>query len=652
MRDDSSRVGADDPLDGRARDDRDLDDLDDLDDLEEPDRLAPGERRAPTPDPSAVSPGHVQLIGGEMLLWSDLEPGAGIAATSPLLLPAVDRLTHGRGRVLVLGVHQLDLVERLAADHSDVDVVVRGWKDADALAHDTGHLPNVRIHCGDASRLPHDSRYDLVVALAGVEAIMTPDGLALEAQALLDRLVEFVAAQGRLLVALENPFGLDRIISAQTRLDRDASSDWPRPGRGFGGPSLRDVESRFADAGLRVTERLCLFPGTDDPAIAVIPSALEDPASSVELADLLGFVVEQSMSARPTVMDPFATVEAAVLSGFGDRLSPGWLLVVDRGEAAGPTLEDSIGLMVDTGVDPSWAVVTRIVTGAEHISRVTHENGLLAQRRVQRDLGLLNRGVIPGESLQRRWLRIIGAGGLHDLRSSVRTYWEWLQAQAEAGGDDYERAVFAFPSNLVVLDGLQLADSSWRMSTRAAPEVLFAMHVRRFAATLLRGGYPHPWPASSTVDHLAITFGAFVGVDLAGRLLEATHLEAELLATLSNLTPEEEMHLATSLLAEYAEPGSLSGPYSLGHRESMIAVSRLGRETEELHARVDWLEGRVAARELQLRREERRLARMRRSVSFRIGRVITWPGRALSGLVSRLVRGGRRRRPRKRKKSR
>ncbi len=642
MRDDQ-RVDTDDQLDGAAGDDE----RDELDGRRQP---APGERPAPSPDTSAVSPGHVQLIGGEMLLWSDLEPGVGVTAMSPLLLPAVERLMLGKGNVLVLGLHQIELLERLAAQHSDVDVVVRGWKDADSLAHDTGHLPNVRIHCGDAGRLPTTARYDLVVAMAGVEAIMTPDGVALDAQALLDRLVEFVADDGRLLVALENPFGLDRIVSAQTRLERDASSDWPRPGRGFGGPSLRDVEARLVDSGFRVTERMCLFPSPTDPAIAVIPAALEDPASAAELADLLGFVVEQAMSERPTVMDPFATVEAAVLAGFGDRLSPGWLLVVDRGTVVVPPRDESIGLMVDTGIDPYWAVVTRIVTGAEHISRVTTQTGLLAQRRVQRDLDLLSRGVIPGESLQRRWLRIIGSGGLHDLRSSVRAYWAWLQEQAAVGGEDYERAVFGFPANLVVLDGLQLADSSWRMSTRVAPEVLFAMHVRRFIATLLRGGYPHPWSASATVDHLAITFGAFVGLDLAGRLLEATHLEAELLATLSNLSPEGEMGLATSLLSEYAAPGSLSGPYSLGHRESMIAVSRLGRETEELHARIDWLEGRVAARELQLRREERRLARLRRSLSFRIGRAITWPGRALADVLGRVVRGSRPPRRRRKKK--
>jgi hypothetical protein len=641
MRDDQ-RVDSDDTLDGAGGDDRDG--------LGDSSQLAPGERPAPAPDTAAVSPGHVRLIGGEMLLWSDLEPEVGVTARSPLLLPAVDRLMPGRGRVLVLGLHQLELLERLAGEHTDIDVVVRGWKDADALAHDTGHLPNVHIHCGDAGRLPATARYELVVALAGVDAIMTPDGLALDAQALLDRLIEFVADDGRLLVALENPFGLDRIISAQTRLERDASSDWPRPGRGFGGPSLRDVDARFAEAGFRITERLCLYPAPADPAIAVIPAALEDPSSAAELADLLGYVVEQAMSERPTVMDPFATVEAAVLAGFGDRLSPGWLLVADRGAVAVPARDESIGLMVDTGVDPYWAVVTRIVTGPEHIARVTGESGLLAQRRVQRDVGLLNRGVIPGESLQRRWLRIIGSGALHELRTSVRSYWSWLQQQAATGGEDYERAVFAFPSNLVVLDGLQLADSSWRMSTRVAPEVLFAMHVRRFVATLLRGGYPHPWSASATVDHLTITFGAFVGLDLGGRLLEATHLEAELLATLSNLSPEGEMGLATALLGEYAAPGSLSGPYSLGHRESMIAVSRLGRETEELHARIEWLEGRVAARELQLRREERRLARMRKSLSFRIGRAITWPGRALSDLVGRVLRGGRRPGPRRRRK--
>ena len=252
------------------------DELDELDGRRQP---APGERPAPSLDTSAVSPGHVQLIGGDMFLWSDLEPGVGVTAMSPLLLPAVERLMLGKGNVLVLGLHQIELLERLAAQHSDVDVVVRGWKDADSLAHDTGRLPNVRIHCGDAGRLSTTARYDLVVAMAGVEAIMTPDGVALDAQALLDRLVEFVAADGRLLVALENPFGLDRIVSAQTRLERDASSDWPRPGRGFGGPSLRDVEARLADSGFRVTERMCLFPSPTDPAIAVIPASLEDPAS-------------------------------------------------------------------------------------------------------------------------------------------------------------------------------------------------------------------------------------------------------------------------------------------------------------------------------------------------------------------------------------
>jgi hypothetical protein len=91
--------------------------------------------------------------------------------------------------------------------------------------------------------------------------------------------------------------------------------------------------------------------------------------------------------------------------------------------------------------------------------------------------------------------------------------------------------------------------------------------LRRFAAYLIDGGLPHPWPAPAGAADLAVTLAAMTGREL--------------------VVPEPE-----------DQP-------PLGYRELLIARDRLTTELAQARARHDWYERMLVNRETELKRVQR-----------------------------------------------
>jgi hypothetical protein len=134
--------------------------------------------------------------------------------------------------------------------------------------------------------------------------------------------------------------------------------------------------------------------------------------------------------------------------------------------------------------------------------------------------------------------------------------------------------------------------------TALAPAGEPAEALRRFAAFLIDGGYPHPWPAPAGAAGLAATLAAMTGRE-----------------------------------PDVPEPGDEP---PLGYRELLLARERLTAELAQARARHHWYERMLLDRESELKRV--------RQINLVLGAAA--PGRALlSGAkaVRRVVRRVRRR---------
>jgi len=75
------------------------------------------------------------LVGGEMLNWSDLRPGdARPAAAGPAAGALLAATLTADDSVLLAGPHAVELVSAVAAQVASVDLLVRSAPDAEELA--------------------------------------------------------------------------------------------------------------------------------------------------------------------------------------------------------------------------------------------------------------------------------------------------------------------------------------------------------------------------------------------------------------------------------------------------------------------------------------------------------------------------------------
>jgi hypothetical protein len=263
---------------------------------------------------------------------------------------------------------------------------------------------------------------------------------------------------------------------------------------------------------------------------------------------------------------------------------------------------------------------------------------------VTRDPARLAGPVPSGRSLDELLLAACARGDLPGLRGLIRSYARWLADQA-AGGELPGTLVFAETTNVVVAGDpgrFAVLDPSWELAGPVPFRPALGRLLRQFALRLVTGGHRHPWPSTLDLDGIAATLLAMAGYPGdRGLLGGAVLLEAELAAAREGLPAVGEARLIAEL-TQGAPPSPLS------HRDALRAVRRLAAGLRQERGRADWLDARlhdaeaVADRgkklEAECARRQAELRAVRRSASFRLGRMITFPVRYARRVSGRLAR--------------
>jgi len=256
--------------------------------------------------------------------------------------------------------------------------------------------------------------------------------------------------------------------------------------------------------------------------------------------------------------DPRRLAAAAVRGGLGSEFAAAWLVVAHRAPRPASTvslpsvlLGDGPVIEIAPGLDGDWQ--RRVIRQAPG-----------------RDLSTLN-GPLPAGRLLEELL--LGAALRHDLPMLRRLLSGWIAALPEAT-----------PDNVVVHQDSPSEDV-YRLLDPTLPAQTDVL--RRFAQTLLGGGYAHPWPAATDLQTLtSILHGA---------------------AGLPDTVPA-------------VEPGD-EPPLPDSRREHEEQLRALRRQLADAASRSEWYERELDRREKQLRKRDKELDRARLQISAFSGTV-------------------------------
>ncbi|MGC4767509.1 class I SAM-dependent methyltransferase [Micromonospora sp. DT44] len=586
--------------------------------------------------------GRISLPGGEMPAWSDL-PKERSADGGPLAALAA-RVVPSGARVLLAGPHDPALLDRLA--HAEVTCLLRSHPDAVVLAQRA-----TRVIVGGPAGLPDDETYDVVIAAAGLDPIESVEGTRLGWDGVLARLVAAVRPGGALLLRLDNPLGLHRLVATTPWYAARDDSAWV-----IGGvldpahPANRDqLRQRIADSGLRPSACWAAYPD-GATATALLDADQLDRGADRGLFDAVLHGACAGAFAPATVLqDPARLAVDALHAGRAADLAPAWLMLAHRpgGPTDSPAGRELPVALVQTGSSgqpgigvlevrdgPSgwrWGHVATADTSAPSAPFASREAAY-------RDPDALTGPVPSGRLLHTLLLDAALRRDLTTVRALLHGYAGWLADQADADGRLVGAAALASADNMVV-DGERFAvlDPSWRAADRLPGDVVLARGLWRFAAALLTGGYAHPWSSTLDVAGLTVVLGGLAGHDLdRTTVAEAVQAEAAITASLHGLDAEHRTALATDLQAvEPTDPPVGAHSYQqlreawLRQREEISRLAALTRWTDEL----------LTSRERALRRAEAKIGLLSGSISYRVGRLAITPAR----LAKRGARAAKRR---------
>jgi hypothetical protein len=570
-----------------------------------------------------------------MLGWSDLA-GGGSAGAASHVLDAVLRQTPSARRVLLLGPHASRLLDGLPADTS-VDVLVRGLGDARQLAATSGLRAGVTVHCGSLDRLPDDGRYDVVVALDGPDALLSPDSPGMGHVAVLQRLATWLTPEGTLLAAVANELGFDTQFRLRVRDAHDADDQWHRGAAGFDQRALyhRELEGALGSAGLSPVSVYAGFPAADALSLLVGREAVDDPAVSSAAASMVARIEQSHFSRRPSLVDPYAMVLRLFDSGLTFDFAPLWLVIArpDGGGRAAQAPQPLPALVAaeETG-RPVWRAVTTVERRANRwTQRVRPVGGVaeMRERRLLRDYAQLDDVAPYGATLEALLRQACASGNISRVRELVQRYAAWVRDARSWPGDAAGSRLFAVPSNVVLTaDGPVCVDRTWRWAADLDDDVVLVRGLRDFARRLLRSGAEHPWNPDISPDALTQTLTTMVGIEWEARLVDVVaEVEAEIDVVVNGGDATYEgLSYARNLEGGSSQFSDSAGP-TRGYREALASSGRMAQALHERDGQVQWLEATLRARDARVGDLDRTLDAVRGSVSFRLGRFLTWPVR-------------------------
>ncbi|MFF5177936.1 class I SAM-dependent methyltransferase [Micromonospora sp. NPDC000316] len=572
-----------------------------------------------------------------MLAWSDLPPEP-LADGGPLATLAA-RIVPPGGRVLLAGPHDPALLDRLA--HAEVTCLLRSHRDAVALAQRAA-----RVVVGGPAGLPDDETYDVVIAGAGLDPVESVEGTRLGWDGVLARLAAAVRPGGTLLLRLDNPIGLHRLVAATPWYAGRDDSAWV-----IGGvldqthPANRDqLRERLTRAGLHPSACWAAYPDGKTATALLDADKLDRGAGSGLFDAVLHGAC--AVGTATVLQDPARLAVDALHAGRAADLAPSWLMLASRPGVAVTAVDGDLPVaLVQTGRPGRPGIgVLEVLDGPSGwrwgLAAGTNAPAapFASREAAYRDLDALSGPVPSGRLLRTLLLDAALRRDLTTLRTLLHGYAAWLADQADTDGRLTGAVALASTDNVVVSgERYAVLDPSWQATGTLPGDVVLARGLWRFAAGLLTGGYAHPWPSTLDVAGLTVVLGGLAGHDLdRATVAEAVQSEAAITATLHGLDADDQANLAGELRAvEPTDPPVGSHSYQqlreawLRQREEISRLTALTRWTDEL----------LTSRERALRRAEATIGLLSGSISYRVGRLAITPAR----LAKRGARAAKRR---------
>ncbi|MFG1707170.1 hypothetical protein ACFLIM_28640 [Nonomuraea sp. M3C6] len=532
------------------------------------------------------APENVRLIGGEMLLWSDMSNMGGITDWRGAALELINRMIPESGRVLLVGPHPQLLVDDVVARAPTAAVLLRSYPDACALGE---RHPELEVFCGRLEVFHAEEPYDLVLALDGLSRTHSAEAPAAAWIESLDALAALVAPGGRLALGVRNDLGVDRFLEARPA-DREGADDQWAP-HGFdpsypSGPGALD--GGLESAGLSVQRCYAAYPGRQAPRALLAREAL-----AFDLPEALTFPLSARGGDRMLVADPLRLTRLVFRHRLGEELAPLWLAVATRPPHHDPAEEEGLPLGL---IEEGAALYELTHTGTRRLPD-GEERPIPAGRVVEE---------ILVEACAREDVRTV-----RELLADLAT---WL----EAGG-----GVSAATDSLVY-DGERFAAISPAAppATTPEPRVVLCRILWRFAVRLLAAGHHHPWPWPLEADQLTLTL-----CGMADRPCDPGDLD-----------------LARKLDAELGQPAELA-EQAPTYRDLLGSRDRLADQLTAALARISRLETKLSYRERELvrakaklRRTQRKATAYRRTLGYRLSRRLARPRKVARRFI-RLLSG-------------
>ena len=566
---------------------------------------------------------RVTLIGAEMYGWSDETPARSAGGTA-VYLPT-EHIAAPGARVLVAGPHDAALIHRLVKLRANVTWLTRSHTDAQNAGVAFASAPDVRILGGCLSKLPTSDSYDVVIALDGLGRLSSAEGVTLSWSESLDILLEVLTPEGTLLLSLDNPIGIHRVVQPDAWYADRSDSAWlmaddvdpTKPG------NLPDLLGRLADGGLHAAEVFAAFAEPTRPAALVSVGLLGSdtpPGQRAALADVISDVSRQGWREQPLLSEPQWLTSNTIRNGLGSGVAASWVTIARREVAGGPTA-DRVVIADQPGTD-EWAVTYTLTPSPNGWHRTPmHQGPPQTQRTLGRDPSRLTGTVPPGEVLQSALIAMCLRHDHVGLRRILKAYAQWLR---ELVGNDDPTAPFATPANVSFAgDVFTHRDPSWEDRSGWPFELVATRGLRSFAVELLTGGYNHPWPSTMDANRLTIVLGAIAGLEIDTTTIDRAVARSVDIHTIVAALDEEG---AREYGHRLAEAGATSGDVEvLSVQRLRQAHARQAEEIAGLEDKLKWLDHLLASHDRALLRARKQAKQLTGSISFRVGRAIISP---------------------------
>lgn len=594
-------------------------------------------------------PANLHLIGGEMYAWSDLDTARGPElARGGALRHVVAGLVAPGATVLVAGPHHDAVIAALLAGGARVSWLCRSLPDAQRAAE---LFPAVTVLCGSLTKLDPAHRFQVVVAVDGLDRLDSAEVDGHRADAAVQVLAGAVTPGGALALLQDNPLGVQHSVELLPGRHHNVDAAWnpvfddedQRPA------SLAQLTERLAAEGLATTGAFAVYPTVRAPTVLIGRQLWGDTTSP--LRGHIGAAVSVALTAayrgRPVLMDPRRLVGRALRAGAEAVVAPGWLAIARRGPGGAPP-ERGWELLVGEVDDPHTYELT-VRDGQPELTVLVPPGPRAASAGMLPVTDLPAYPGAAGRLFDERLLQLCAAADLGGLRTELARFVDWVGRQAR---DGLVTGPAALATAATVFDdgyGLSLAPPRWQPAAGVAERVVVLRACWLLAVDLVTSGRPHPWGLSrSAADLTAIL------VALVGRTPEPDELRAAIDLQVAYDTAERQLTLSEQQAHRVALLGVQPGTPPIdvpGYHELAETVWRQRYQSSHLLAMLDWTEQIIRSRDYWHSRMDWEIQLFRRTWGGRMlllgrsgYRTLRRDVRAFLRELNRLVRRRRRRR--------